>query len=226
MEDKIGEIGFEIINNVYSGTEIDSIKSEIAKSKLSNTYGVRKFLLGKPELQKLIFAERLKEILKSKLPGYFVIRSIYFNKPPKANWFVNWHQDLTINLNEKVEIAGFKNWRILNDRVVVQPNINILNSILTVRIHLDRCNEHNGALRIIPGSHNKGVVDLKNRSQQLNSESIICPVKSGGIMIMKPLLVHSSRRSETNNERGVLHVELFNQRIPIGLNWNEKIIVN
>ena len=36
------------------------------------------------------------------------IKSIYFDKPPSANWIVNWHQDLTINLTDKKKLKILK----------------------------------------------------------------------------------------------------------------------
>ena len=38
----------------------------------------------------------------------------------------------------------------------VQPPTAILEQMLTVRIHLDRTDESNGALKVIPGSHRQG----------------------------------------------------------------------
>ncbi|MGE8292195.1 MAG: phytanoyl-CoA dioxygenase, partial [Sphingobacterium sp.] len=32
-----------------------------------------------------------------------------------------------------------------------------------------------------------------------------CPVAEGGIMIMKPLLLHSSKRTSNNKHRRVIH---------------------
>jgi len=51
----------------------------------------------------------------------------------------------------------------------------------------------------------------------------ICEVKKGGVLIMKPLILHASKRTENQKNRRVIHVEFTDQELPNGLNWNEKI---
>ena len=223
---EIDEIGYKVVNNVFSRNQIREIENEIAYQEMPNKFGVRKFLIGKERLKKLLFTNKVKDLLGEFIPNYFIIRSIYSNKPPMANWIVNWHQDLTINVNEKIQLEGFRNWRSVDDRVVVQPSNEMLDNILTLRIHLDNCNELNGVLRIVPKSHKDGIIEVKSEIKNYTNNSEICPVEAGGIMFMRPLLLHSSRRSENNMNRRVIHIELYNKNLPSGLSWNERINVN
>jgi hypothetical protein len=75
---------------------------------------------------------------------------------PNANWKVPWHQDVTIAVQERVEAEGFGPWSIKADVLHVQPPGEVLEHMISVRLHLDNCGEKNGALRVIPGSHLQG----------------------------------------------------------------------
>ncbi len=62
---------------------------------------------------------------------------------------VAWHQDLTISVNKKLDLPGYGPWTIKQDQYAVQPPLEILENIFTIRIHLDDTDEKNGALRVI-----------------------------------------------------------------------------
>lgn len=224
MESTLNQKGFEIIEGVYSEKEVNEILERIKSKEIENKFGVRAFLLDKPELAELVFTENLMKIIRTISPDCDKsIKSIYFDKPPHANWVVNWHQDLTINLVEKIEVPAYKNWRVNSERVVVQPNKEMLESIFTIRIHLDDCTKENGALRVIENSHKRGVIDIKEWTKHKEGNEQICEVRKGGIVIMKPLTLHSSKRTENKKSRRVIHIEFTDQELPIGLKWKEKI---
>jgi hypothetical protein len=42
----------------------------------------------------------------------FAVRGIFFNKSPKANWKVTWHQDCVIAVREKLDIRGWDHGRV------------------------------------------------------------------------------------------------------------------
>jgi ectoine hydroxylase-related dioxygenase (phytanoyl-CoA dioxygenase family) len=102
----------------------------------------------------------------------------------------------------------------------VQPPVDILENNFTIRIHLDDTDEGNGALKVLDDSHDK-VYRIENIDWQIKNE-MICKVQSGGIMIMRPLLMHSSARSTSNNKRRVVHIEFSNIDLPRPIDWAEK----
>lgn len=53
-------------------------------------------------------------------------------------------------------------------------------------------------------------------------KEMICTVKKGGVMLMKPLLLHASGRSTNNNKRRVIHIEFSNRSLMHDLQWSEK----
>lgn len=101
------------------------------------------------------------------------------------------------------------------------PPDEYLKSTITVRIHLDDTDETNGALKVIPGSHNKRLSDQEINLITQNSISYICDVDACGIQIMKPLLLHASSKATSQKHRRVIHLEFSSLELPAGLQWFE-----
>ncbi|WP_116788291.1 phytanoyl-CoA dioxygenase family protein [Flavobacterium psychrotrophum] len=227
----IDELGFSIIDDIYSDVERNAIINIIEGAdtsgdtfrKSANLFAIRQFLKEIPRAASLIFNKKLNEVIRTIFGAdYFVIKSIYFDKPGDSNWFVSYHQDLTISVKDKIETPGYGPWTIKQNQFAVQPPLPVLENIYTIRIHLDDTNEDNGALKIVPKSHAKGI--YRPETIDWNAETEVnCSVKAGGIMLMKPLLLHSSTRSVNNNRRRVIHIELSNTVLADGLQWAELI---
>ena len=66
----------------------------------------------------------------------------------------------------------------------------------------------NGPLRVLPGTHTLGVlpdVELGRLAREI--PPVDCVLPAGGIVAMRPLLVHASSKAESNHQRRVLHIE-------------------
>jgi ectoine hydroxylase-related dioxygenase (phytanoyl-CoA dioxygenase family) len=223
--------GFSIIPEVFSETEISKIVHciESANSnsdvflQTKDLFAIRQLLKHIPELQPLIFTANFKNILLG-LNGEdcFLTKAIYFDKPEKSNWFVAYHQDLSISVSNKKETTGYQNWTKKRGQIGVQAPKEILESIFTIRIHLDDTNEQNGALKVIPKSHSNGILRLDSLNLESKQETF-CSVEKGGIMLMKPLLFHASNRSTGNRQRRVIHLEFSNRELAEELDWAERL---
>lgn len=223
ISDSLNGTGFAIAPGIYSPEEVALIQQLIVSVHgNAELFGERRFLQRTPGLLELLLNESLRNLLKEIAPDHFIIKSIYFDKFPSSNWRVNWHQDLSIFVKEKTEMYGFKNWTKKEDEYGVQPPAEFLGNIITIRIHLDDADVGNGALRVIPHSHSIGVMRAQTVSFS-DSDAVTCEVKSGGVMLMKPLLYHSSSRSTSEARRRVLHLELCSLELPDGLEWSQKI---
>ena len=232
---EINTEGFAIKNDVYTKNEIEKLISlieNITENETTNAtfrkskdlFAIRQFHKEIPETLDFIFNQNLKEIIESNFgAGYFITKSIYFDKPEKSNWFVAYHQDLTISVDKKIEIENFENWTIKQNQFAVQPPKEILENNFTIRIHIDKTTKDNGALKVINDSHSRGILRIENLDFE-NEKETICEVEKGGIMIMKPLLFHASNKTTNNERRRVIHIEFSNQQLPAGLEWSEKII--
>jgi ectoine hydroxylase-related dioxygenase (phytanoyl-CoA dioxygenase family) len=98
-----------------------------------------------------------------------------------------------------------------------------LKDTVTIRIHLDDTDETNGALKVIPGSHNKKLSNEEVSLITQNSIPYICDVEACGILIMKPLLLHSSSKATSQKHRRVIHLEFNTKNLPNSLEWAERI---
>jgi len=225
------EKGFTVIGDVFSESEVEALLAAIEKAdtdkptfrKTGDLFAIRQFLKEVPQALPLVFSERLKTII-SDLFGeeYFVVKSIYFDKPGASNWFVAYHQDLTISVDRKVDMEGFGPWSVKQNQYAVQPPLAILQNNFTIRIHLDDTDEYNGALRLVPGSHLKGVCRPETIDWNTEVEET-CKVAKGGVMLMRPLLLHASSRTTNNKKRRVLHIEFSDQSLPEPLQWSERL---
>lgn len=221
--------GFAIIDNVYNDDEVNTILELIEKSdsgketyrKTQDVFAIRQALKEIPKLKDYVFNDSIKEIIKS-IGGnnYFVVKSIYFDKPETSNWFVAYHQDLTISVKNKIDSQGFSNWTKKQNQFAVQPPLEILENIFTIRIHLDTTTNENGAVKVIEKSHLYGIYRPEFIDKTKEKETI-CEVEKGGIMLMKPLTLHASTRTTNHKRRRVLHIEFSNSKLPESLEWSE-----
>lgn len=226
------EEGFAVIENIYSPKEIEQIvvaidnadKSKSTFRKFTNLFAIRQFLKEVPIATPVIFNDNLKSLITQFLGyDYFLVKSIYFDKPEQSNWFVSYHQDLTISVDKKLDLDNYGPWTVKQNQFAVQPPLNILENIFTIRIHLDDTDENNGALKIVPKSHLKGIYRPENIDWTKEIETV-CSVKKGGVMVMRPLLLHSSNRTTNNNKRRVIHLEFSNIELPPEINWAERLV--
>ncbi|MCS4301584.1 phytanoyl-CoA dioxygenase family protein [Chryseobacterium sp. BIGb0232] len=227
----IEKYGFSVINEVFSDAEIaqiihvldniDTSKENFRKSE--DLFAIRQFLKEIPEVKDLIFNENIRKIINEIFgEKYFVVKSIYFDKPETSNWYVAYHQDLTISVDKKLELSGFGPWTTKQNQFAVQPPLNILENIYTIRIHLDETDENNGALKVITQSHVKGIYRPETIDWNVETEEI-CKVEKGGVMLMKPLTLHGSNRTTNGKKRRVIHIEFSDMELPEVLQWAERM---
>ena len=83
-----------------------------------------------------------------------------------------------------------------------------LSQVLALRVSFDDSTAGNGPLRVLPGTHTRGVLS-DDSIHELASQTppVECTVPKGGVLAMRPLLVHASSKSQTEIPRRVLHVD-------------------
>ncbi|UOR06405.1 phytanoyl-CoA dioxygenase family protein [Hymenobacter aerilatus] len=224
--------GCATIPQVFSIQEVTQLLQIIDKAEATShnfrrtqdLFAIRNLLGEIPELQRALFTPKLRQLLDTLFPNTTpcLTKAIYFDKPAQSNWLVAWHQDLMHNVNQRLDFLGFSPWSTKSDNVSVQPPREILESICTLRLHLDDCNATNGALKVVPRSHQCGAIPAANLpAYTLNA--ITCPVPAGGVMLMKPLTLHASNRSTSARPRRVIHLEFSAAELPSGLHWRERL---
>lgn len=117
-----------------------------------------------------------------------LIRTIALDKSLAANWFVPWHQDRSDETSERP--------------------VPVLSRIVTMRVHLDDCNENSGPLEVLPGTHLAGRLERSEIARIAESvEPLLCLADRGDILAMRPLLLHRSQKARVPARRRVLHLE-------------------
>ena len=216
------EHGVEIKPGLISETMINSIIHEVDSSDNSNSkHGIRnadkKFKSIMQTIGSGLLLAEAKRILQH-TPS--IVRVIFFDKTPEKNWLVTWHQDKTVAVNKKFDSIDWGPWSVKDGIHHVQPPLEVLNNMVTFRLHLDRADEKNGCLKIIPGSHIPGFLSPE-KIQKLVAENtpIPCIAEAGDTVIMRPLILHSSSKAECQRHRRVVHVEFSGYKLPDEIFW-------
>jgi hypothetical protein len=217
------EQGFAVVPNVLGHEEVDSlieaIETEIQIQ--GSSAGVRLPHDVFPAIRDLVNGGAMRELIEPALGKEArVVRAILFNKTAERNWGVPWHQDLTIAVAERREVAGFMGWSVKEGVNHVQAPREVLEARLTVRLHLDDCGAENGPLRVLPGTHRDGWLDTE-RIERAKAEvdEAVCLADRGGAVLMRPLLLHASSRATKPGHRRVLHLEFAAGELPGGLRY-------
>lgn len=219
MQLNFQEHGVEIRTNQISNDSIAIIKNEIEQSKnISFKHGIRN---ANKKFKSLAESSKFLQLAAELLGSHAkLVRVIYFDKTSDKNWLVTWHQDKTISLNKKMELPGWEPWSIKDSVRHVQPPVDILNKMITFRLHLDDSGKYNGCLKVIPKSHKLG----KSTQQEVlevvaSNQAYYCEVVSGDLVIMRPHILHASDKSSSSEHRRVVHIEYSNYSLPEQLKW-------
>lgn len=222
---KLEKNGYSIINDVYTKRDIRKaakILDGFFRKTEEPPFGKRTLLKDIPDLKRVLLNDNLRSIIHSIDPNAFLVKAIYFDKPESQNWYVTWHQDVPINVSEKIETENYTSWTMKKGIQSVCPPEEISKNIFSIRIHLDHTNEQNGVLKVIPGSHKQRFTDSEIKTITSNSTPNICEVYEGGIQLMKPLLLHASSKSRNQKKRRVIHLEFSSLELPGELDWLER----
>lgn len=221
---ELEENGFLVVEEIFQEEELKKIINFIENHNFD--FSERQLLNRFPEFQNIIFKSKLFQKLYNTICNndYFLSKAIYFNKLSKSNWFVSYHQDLSISVKNKKEEQGYYSWTNKKGYFGVIPPLEILENSVTFRIHLDDTDEKNGCLKVISKSHKKGIIRIDdNLDANSEGKQVACTINKGGVMLMKPLLLHSSQKSVSENDRRVIHLEFCNKEIP--MEWLEKKVI-
>ena len=221
--------GYAVIPTLLEAGSISALRSVVetlhthpeSRSRRGSVYGVRSALHDVSEVRELGAVPPISTLVDSRLgPGSVLVRAQFFDKTPEANWKVPWHQDLTIAVRERREAPGFRVWTMKEGIPHVQPPIEVLERMLIVRVHLDSCPPENGPLLVLPGTHSLGRLapeDIRRLRERVPPET--CAAEAGGVVLIRPLLLHASGKAESPGHRRVLHLEFATGSLPGGLQW-------
>ena len=216
--------GYALADIVLAAHQCEHIAASLPGLIAAGRAGVRN-LISHPTVLRLLTHERLGVYLWSLIGRELVaVKATLFDKSADANWRVQWHQDRAIAVKERLEVAGYGPWSTKVGVVHVEPPSKVLAEMLSIRVHLDECGAENGPMRVIPGSHHAG----KLREDQLvrvvgNGPMVELYAPKGALMLMRPLLVHSSSPARSTEHRRVLHIEFAPPEAISPLQWQTAV---
>lgn len=214
--------GFEIRSAVLDSREIHAIQNEVSLDhEILRRTGIRNLERKFRSIAQVAAQPSVLSIAASllgKTPR--LVRALFFDKRPDRNWFVAWHQDRTVALNCQVDLPGWRSWTKKDGVHHAEPPREVLDRMVTIRLHVDAADQNSGCLWVIPSSQHLGVLATKEVMRVArNSSSYACVVSAGDALIMHPLIVHSSSKSRSLAHRRVVHLEFSSYELPPGVSW-------
>jgi hypothetical protein len=184
-------------------------------------YAARNILAVWPEVANVWRRHPLPTILARVLgPDFGLVRVLYFDKPPGQSWALPWHKDLVIAVRDNTLPSDRFRKPTTKARVPhVEAPPEVLQTMLTARIHLDAVTAENGPLKVVPGSHRSGKALVLE-----GSEVRTLYAEAGDVLVIRPLVAHCSNRSvaDTTRHRRILHLEFSGSaRLPDGFAWHD-----
>ena len=201
--------GYSIFDHVFQRSEMSRVVEALAAAHLERTKAGARHVLNVPAVRELSADPRLISIA-SQFVGSTPIafRATLFDKSPKANWLVVWHQDTALPLEHRVEGAGWGPWSTKAGVLYAHAPAWALEQVVALRVSLDDSTATNGPLRVLPDTHHGGVFNDQQIAQLAgHTTPTDCVALSGGIVAMRPLTVHASSKSIDAQPRRVLHIE-------------------
>ena len=149
------------------------------------------------------------------------VRALLFDKSAATNWSLAWHQDRTICVRERRDVAGFGPWTVKSGLLHVAPPIALLERMVTIRIHLDDVPADNAPLLIAPRSHRVGLVREDTIDAVVKDCGVhICTALTGDIWLYAAPILHASQAAAVPRRRRVLQVDYAAFDLPGGLIWS------
>lgn len=147
------------------------------------------------------------------------VRAILFDKSAATNWSLGWHQDRTIAVKQRQDVAGFGPWTVKQGMQHVAPPFALLAGMLTLRIHLDPVPADNAPLLIAPGSHRRLFAEQDIEHAVAAHGTHVCLANAGDIWVYSTPILHASDAATKPARRRVLQVDYAAVPLPGGLEW-------
>lgn len=206
------EVGFVVVDNVFSKSEIDEIGAalnritEMAKSLTQTTvYKGAQFVVEGSRIDRVVWCGAAEPILLnygednrilnpvSQLLGTQEMQQLicqFHPKLPGDTVKFDWHQD------SQHRFYGTSDWTDVNGK----------GSYVQTMLAIDEVSMENGPVFFIPGSGKNGHLGLdKNPVEQFCDldKAVPCLMKPGSLAFFGPYVVHGSFPNESNKSRRV-----------------------
>jgi len=207
--DSVVTNGFATAPGCLSAGEIDALIAELNESSLYRSRAGIRHLMQHPAVNKVARSSPLLDMACSVLgAAAFPFRATLFDKSPESNWLVAWHQDTALPLRNREDRPGWGPWSVKEGILYAHAPAQALSEVLALRLHLDASTINNGPLRVLAATQTQGILtDDGIEELAAKSPPVECTTPRGGVLAMRPLLVHASSKSRSQEPRRVLHIE-------------------
>lgn len=198
-------------------TELDALH-RLAAEQPDGRAGVR--LQGVAKLDAITSPAGLLTKLVVQRAGrdMYPVRALLFDKSAERNWSIAWHQDRTVVVRRRREVAGFGPWTIKAGLLHVAPPIEVLDRMVTVRVHLDSVPATNAPLLVAPGSHRMGRVPEGEIAATVTRCGMrACLADAGDVWLYGTPILHASEAASISARRRVLRLDYTSEPLPGGL---------
>ena len=217
--DAIDAEGFAVVPSILPPDLLADVIAGLGNSP----HAIRNLIEAAPAVGELARRPECSNLAGSILgTGAFVARALLFDKTPASNWKVVWHQDLTIAVRERREVPGFGPWSEKAGIPHVQPPTDVLERMLTLRtpprsVRPGRTARYaSSPARTWPGSSMR----TPSPPGAARAREGVCLADRGGVVMMRPLLLHASSLAAAPAHRRVVHLEFAVDDLPGGLEWH------
>ena len=205
----VNDDGIALVSDVFSRAEASKLLSKLDSSSLHRSRAGIRHLMSNDRVAELAHDPRMMTIATSILGNEaFPFRATLFNKSSDSNWLVVWHQDTALPLRTRNDRPGWGPWSVKDGINYAHAPTRALEQVVALRLHLDDSTEQNGPLRVLRGTHKVGVLsdeEVEKLSREMRADD--CVASRGSVLAMRPLVLHSSSKSQNDLPRRVLHIE-------------------
>jgi hypothetical protein len=201
--------GFEIVPSVFERSEVARIAEALQDNTIGQSRAGARHLMRHPAVSVVARDPRMFAIASRFLgPSAIPFRATLFDKSRGNNWLVVWHQDTALPLVERRDVTGWGPWSVKAGITYAHAPASALARVVALRLHIDDSDADNGPLRVLPGTHAQGLLSDADLTRVARDVAAVdCTAPAGGVVAMRPLLVHASSKAATDRRRRVLHIE-------------------
>jgi ectoine hydroxylase-related dioxygenase (phytanoyl-CoA dioxygenase family) len=202
--------GYRIVSGVLDAAETDVLLGAIDALDLTRGRAGARHLMRHTAVHDVANDPRLTALAREFLgPSAVPYRATLFDKSSARNWLIPWHQDTALPLRaRRDDVAGWGPWSTKSGIIYAHAPASALSRVIALRLHFDDSCHDNGPLRVLPGTHALGVLSESAIDRFVRDVAPVdCLVPRGGIIAMRPLLLHASSKAITDRPRRVLHIE-------------------
>jgi ectoine hydroxylase-related dioxygenase (phytanoyl-CoA dioxygenase family) len=203
------DAGYSITEQVFDRREMARFRGTLEGAELPRTRGGARNVLRVPAVRALATHPALVNLAITWVGAQAIpFRATLFDKSAVSNWLVAWHQDTALPLQQRVDDSSWGPWSVKGGVLHACAPSAALATVVALRVHLDDSTLANGPLRVLPGTHTRGVLthdDIQRFADVVPAVECVSP--AGGVVAMRPLVVHASSKASDHQPRRVLHVE-------------------